>query len=149
MDQIHGGHSSAIRRLSPRCLEVVELAARGLGNKQIAWELGVEVATVATHLARSRAKLGLPTRLRLIQELAAVRDRPPLHPTRPLSSVEIEVAIAALEGKSTIQIARERGRAYRTVANQLASVYRKLGIGSRLELAARWPVERGPVRVAA
>jgi DNA-binding CsgD family transcriptional regulator len=54
-----------------------------------------------------------------------------------LSVAEREVIRGILEGKSNGQIARERGRSVRTVANQVASVFRKLGVTSRSELAAR------------
>jgi DNA-binding CsgD family transcriptional regulator len=46
------------------------------------------------------------------------------------------VAELALQGLSNDDIARARGTSTRTVANQLASAYRKLGIGSRLQLFA-------------
>jgi DNA-binding NarL/FixJ family response regulator len=53
-----------------------------------------------------------------------------------LSPAEWSVARDAAAGKSNAEIARERGRSPRTIANQLASVYAKLGVGSRAELAA-------------
>jgi DNA-binding NarL/FixJ family response regulator len=52
-----------------------------------------------------------------------------------LSPAEREVARAVMEGKSNLAIARARGVSERTVANQVASIFRKLGVGSRLELA--------------
>jgi DNA-binding NarL/FixJ family response regulator len=54
-----------------------------------------------------------------------------------LSRAELEVALDAAAGLTNQAIAARRRRAVRTVANQLASVYRKLGINSRAELAAR------------
>jgi DNA-binding NarL/FixJ family response regulator len=42
-----------------------------------------------------------------------------------------------LEGWSNGQIARHRNRSDRTVANQVACAFKKLGIGSRAELYAR------------
>jgi DNA-binding NarL/FixJ family response regulator len=53
-----------------------------------------------------------------------------------LSPAERDVAQDVLAGLSNAAIARKRGRAARTIANQLASIYRKLAIGSRAELAA-------------
>jgi DNA-binding NarL/FixJ family response regulator len=41
-----------------------------------------------------------------------------------------------LEGKSNQEIAKSRRTAVRTVANQVASIFRKLGVGSRSELYA-------------
>src|SRR3954468_20019280 len=53
-----------------------------------------------------------------------------------LTSAEREVALAAVRGLSNVAISRARGSAPRTVANQLASIYRKLGVGSRAALVA-------------
>jgi DNA-binding CsgD family transcriptional regulator len=53
-----------------------------------------------------------------------------------LTPAEREVATLVLDGLTSQAIAARRGTAVRTVANQLASIYQKLGIGSRAELAA-------------
>jgi DNA-binding CsgD family transcriptional regulator len=53
-----------------------------------------------------------------------------------LTASERAVVVLALSGCSNAAIARRRGSTARTVANQLASVYRKLGISGRRELAA-------------
>ena len=55
-----------------------------------------------------------------------------------LSEAEAMVALLAVTGQSNRAIARSRGVTERTVANQLASLYRKLGIRSRGELIAGW-----------
>lgn len=54
-----------------------------------------------------------------------------------LSSAERAVVELALRGLSNREIAARRGCALRTIANQLASAYGKIGIGSRRELRAR------------
>jgi DNA-binding CsgD family transcriptional regulator len=51
-----------------------------------------------------------------------------------LTPVEAEVTRLLAAGLSNAEIARVRGTARRTVANQVASVFRKLGVSSRLEL---------------
>ncbi len=53
-----------------------------------------------------------------------------------LTQAETEVAKAAIAGLSNHEIAKQRGTAARTVAVQLRSIYRKMGISSRNELAA-------------
>lgn len=55
-----------------------------------------------------------------------------------LSRAELEVVSAVLRGETTSQIAAARGTTLRTIANQLASAYAKLRVGSRAELAARF-----------
>lgn len=52
-----------------------------------------------------------------------------------LSESEQSVALLASAGLRNRDIARRRASAERTVANQLAAVFRKLGIASRAELA--------------
>jgi DNA-binding CsgD family transcriptional regulator len=54
-----------------------------------------------------------------------------------LSAAEREVVRAVLAGAPNAGIARARGTSARTVANQLASIFRKLGVASRHELVAR------------
>ena len=51
-----------------------------------------------------------------------------------LTVTEREVALDVITGLSNDEIAQKRGRAPRTIANQLASLYQKLGIRSRAEL---------------
>jgi DNA-binding CsgD family transcriptional regulator len=60
----------------------------------------------------------------------------PLFVQRGLTPGERQVVRLAAEGLSNAAIARRRGRSPRTVANQLAAAYRKLGITSRRELQA-------------
>jgi DNA-binding CsgD family transcriptional regulator len=53
-----------------------------------------------------------------------------------LTQAEVEVASLAAAGLSNASIARQRSAAARTIANQLASVYEKLGVRGRRELRA-------------
>jgi DNA-binding NarL/FixJ family response regulator len=55
-------HTPAVLRLTPREAEVVQLAAAGLRNKQIAARLGIGEGTVRNHLHDVYEKLGVATR---------------------------------------------------------------------------------------
>lgn len=57
-------------------------------------------------------------------------------PTPPpgLSAAERSVAMAVVRGLSNTEIALERGTSIRTVANQMHSIFTKLGVASRAEL---------------
>jgi DNA-binding CsgD family transcriptional regulator len=57
-----------------------------------------------------------------------------------LSSAESDVARHILAGRSNSEIAALRRCSVRTVANQVASLFRKLGVRSRLELVALAPL---------
>ncbi len=61
----------------------------------------------------------------------------PARPTvRPLTAAETAVLALLLEGASNADIARRRASSVRTVANQVASIFRKHGVRSRAELVA-------------
>lgn len=51
--------------LTPREVEIVRLVGKGLGNKEIAQQLGLSVATVRTHLNKVYEKVGAVSRLEL------------------------------------------------------------------------------------
>lgn len=53
-----------------------------------------------------------------------------------LTEAERDVLTLLLWGLSNAEIARQRRTAVRTVANQIASIFQKLGVSSRSELAA-------------
>lgn len=54
-----------------------------------------------------------------------------------LTAAEREVLALLLAGRTNAEIARRRTTSVRTVANQLASLYRKLGVSGRREILAR------------
>src|SRR5688572_32550121 len=54
-----------------------------------------------------------------------------------LTQAERAVALLVLDGRTDAEIATARGVSKRTVANQIAAVFRKVGVSSRVELAAR------------
>ncbi len=95
---------------------------------------------------RIRAPDGLRVRLpgRAIHDFVVLEWPRPAPAARPrVPPAESEVLRLVLEGLSNAEIARARGRAARTVANQLARLYRKFGVRSRLELYARFAAGRG------
>jgi DNA-binding CsgD family transcriptional regulator len=61
-------------------------------------------------------------------------------PGTGLSPAESEVVAHLLRGRTNAQIAKIRSASERTVANQVANVFRKLGVSSRLELVALAPL---------
>src|SRR5262249_35598301 len=66
----------------------------------------------------------------------AVARLTPVAASVGLSDAEQAVVTGLLDGKRIAAIARERGTSPRTVSNQIASVYRKLGVSSRREVIA-------------
>jgi len=68
----------------------------------------------------------------------------PATPISTLTAAERAVAALVVGGASNADIARARSTSARTVANQVARIYRKLGVGSRAELAAALLEEPAP-----
>lgn len=56
--------------LTPAELDVVKLASEGLANKEIATRLFISPRTVQAHLTHIFAKLGVTSRVQLVQEAA-------------------------------------------------------------------------------
>ena len=87
----------------------------------MAWEEG-EALTLQEAIAYARRGRG-------------PRDRPPSG-WESLTPVELQVAQLAAEGMSNPQIATRLFVSRSTVKLHLSNVYRKLGVGNRVELAA-------------
>lgn len=125
--------------------------AHGHSDKLIAYDLGWPEGTVRAMTHRILKKLGLRSRVEVVthfQAPEAVRRvlvaggsvvalqwkaKHREHP--PLSKAESDILSLIVSGRSTNEIATLRKRSTRTIANQLASAYRKLGVRSRAEAA--------------
>jgi DNA-binding CsgD family transcriptional regulator len=147
--------------LEPAEAHALRCALDGDANKAIALELRVSEATVSRLIARGLKRLGL-RRLTDASELramamsvlplgnaaaavdVAVLTRAP-HALRPvrldgaesLTAAERDVLSGVLAGQSHARIAAQRNTSARTIANQIASIFTKLGVQSRRELLAR------------
>lgn len=64
-----GGSRAGINRLTRREREVIQLAATGCGDKQIAIALNVSRSTINTHWVRIRMKLGARNRAEVVSRL--------------------------------------------------------------------------------
>jgi DNA-binding NarL/FixJ family response regulator len=138
-------------------VRIAKRRAQGCMLKTLAIELGWPVPTVCHRVASVMRKLKLASEVELVtllhepqpRELSAIRARS--GPTdlvvftyaRPvwilppsLTMAERGVVLGMLTGATQREIARARGTAPRTIANQVASIFRKLGVGSRVELFA-------------
>lgn len=63
-----------------------------------------------------------------------------------LTAAEIDVVRDVLAGLSNAEIGERRGTALRTIANQVAAIFRKLGVSSRLELSLSVLSDRATLR---
>lgn len=141
--------------LTQRERDVVAQRLRGASLKAIATGFGVSISTVAKTLKRAMSKLQMRNLAELISvlggsDLRDYRATPLLADgaqywvlshaasSRPwpgtLTRTEREIVTELLAGCSNGEIALRRGVALRTVANQVASIFKKVGVHSRMDL---------------
>lgn len=141
------------RALTPREGAAAKLAADGASAKEIAYALGVSASNARALLSAALTKLGLRTRADLYRwsptsaDVHVLPTSPPIHalaiperdpstwtPPADLTAAEVEVARLAALGRTNAEIARIRETSVRTVANQMATLLRKLGVASRADI---------------
>lgn len=161
------GFAAATLRLSRRELAVLAAAEGGVANKFVAIEQSLACSTVSESLQTAMGKLGFAGRAEFLKVMACLRSGAPHSHDAPsvpgngvrllggaelcwlflpveafglapcLTVAERQVVTGVLNGRTNAAIATARRTSCRTVANQLAAIYRKLGVSSRWELAAR------------
>jgi DNA-binding NarL/FixJ family response regulator len=137
---VNGPAPQAHARFTTREIDVLRMSARGFTGKGIAYSLGLTPASVSVALGRAAAKVGLRSRVQLVEVAAALFGaRVALRDPEALTPAEREVLELLRRGLSNAEIARLRERSLRTVANQVSSILRKTGSPSRRALAAARP----------
>lgn len=141
--------AAPLRALTQREQLVLEHALKGRSGKWIALELGFSEPTIARILQFALRRLGVAriadlvgprtARFELVDRIATGRIAAALGTTKTpgvtiLTAAERDIVMKLLEGRCSAQIAADRSASVRTIANQLQSIYRKLGVGSRREL---------------
>jgi DNA-binding NarL/FixJ family response regulator len=150
------------RPIRPREFQILERVLLGHHQKAIAIELERASSTISEALRKILTKFGFDCgggKLPLLVLLAAYAARldstqrgrvkfvevdgcmrQVVFVTRPdadfgvaLSSAETQVGRMLVEGFSYADIAERRGTSCRTVANQLAALFRKLGVSGRMQ----------------
>ncbi len=126
-------------------------SALGHANKYLCHELLLSPSAVSSTIRRARRKLGVRSQLELVQLVQESSfagrhggvERVTLsfpasadNLLTALTSSERDVCRSILNDLSNREIARLRGRSARTIANQVASIFRKLRAQSRAELIA-------------
>lgn len=129
-------HTRHLRALSALEARVTELSARGLSGKAVAYGLGLGPSAVSRNLTSAAQKLGVRSRNELVQLASCLlgTGATPPRGAAALSNAERDVLELIRLGFSNARIAQERQRSERTVANQVASLLRKLQVPSRRAL---------------
>jgi len=133
----HGLSTGSVSRLLTLALQRLGLA----GVSELAAVSGVSAADTSATPAVD--VLPPPAGLTVADEAEAQRGQLvlsfPLEPRLPvnLTPAERDVVVGILAGLPTRRIAERRGVSPRTVSNQIAHIFGKLRVGSRLTLALR------------
>jgi DNA-binding NarL/FixJ family response regulator len=151
---------------SGRRLSILESILCGVGQKRIAIELGLAPSTVALNASLALQGLGVsgrPSRVHplLMRAAAAAREhqlvagsvsfirhgdidlqvigiaRPDRRLADVLPAAELEVVRYLLEGRCYADMAKRRGTSERTIANQIAAVFKRMKVSGRSELLLR------------
>jgi DNA-binding NarL/FixJ family response regulator len=153
--------------LSPRGLGILQAVLGGCAQKNLSFDLDLSPSAVTVSASQTLAGMGLtekPLRthalLILAARAAAEQDealsgrssflvhgnrhfravsvaRPESCLLKRLPAAELDVVRCLVEGRSHADTARIRGTSPRTIANQIASVFRRLGVSCRIELVNR------------
>jgi DNA-binding CsgD family transcriptional regulator len=110
-----------------------------IDSLELAAESAAELAEMHRARGEARAAAAASNRSLELAERAGGIHTPVL--TRgagvePLTAREREVALLAANGRTSREIGRHLGLSTRTVDTHLARVYRKLGVGGRIDLSA-------------
>ena len=143
--------------LTARERQVAELVGMGRSSKEISYTLGVSQSAIYNCTARIQTKLQLTSRAELVAffspgglrarlaeigvagEKMLVGKYPLINASilENLTAAEQDIVIHILAGLTNIDIARRRHTRKTTVAKQVQTIFQKLGVRSRSELAAR------------
>jgi DNA-binding CsgD family transcriptional regulator len=152
------------RPVAGRQLEIVQRALTQSTQKQVALELGLACATVAGQAKAGLKHFGVQGRASRVHPLLMLAARAAGDPAfdkmcvfepsvvnghlgnvvsiqRPerllsgfVTPAELAVVAGFVEGKSHAEIARGRGTSTRTIANQIACIFRRLRVSGRADL---------------
>jgi DNA-binding NarL/FixJ family response regulator len=142
------------RRLTKHEQRIADYAGMGYAVKEIASVFGVSYSAITNVLTRIQKKLNLSSRLEVVRffspsgirlrltevfiegepflvgSISLVYSRDVLHLTESETEVLTEISM----GFNNADIANHRGVSEHTIANQVFSIFRKLGVRSRAEL---------------
>jgi two-component system, NarL family, nitrate/nitrite response regulator NarL len=71
----------------------------------------------------------------MVEVVKGLASGPPRRPVETLTTRETQIISAVTQGATNKQVSREFGLSEQTVKNHLSSIFDKLGVSSRLELA--------------
>jgi DNA-binding NarL/FixJ family response regulator len=124
-------------QVTPRERQLLNLLLQGFSNKEIGGELKISQRTVKQHLHILFLRTGIrggSKRVKLAR-YACEDDSAAMTPRAGLNPTETRISGLVWQGLSNREIGEIVGTSEQVIKNHLRSVFDKLGIWSRLELA--------------
>jgi DNA-binding CsgD family transcriptional regulator len=116
--------------------QIFELAKQGVTRKEISLALGIAERTVAQHIRKVAARLGLSGNRQKTISILNVLDPVYVDQSRlaRLTDRQRFIALRVIEGKANREIGDEIGVSTQTVKNHLRDVFDRTGASTRVEL---------------
>jgi DNA-binding NarL/FixJ family response regulator len=125
-------------KVSPRKQQVLNLLVRGFSDREIGGELNISLRTVKQHLhnlfLRTGIREGGGRRVRLAGYAHEGESDVMTH-SEGFNASETQISILVCKGLTNCEIGKIVGTSEAVIKNRLRSVFDKLGVWSRLELA--------------
>lgn len=131
-DRTTPDHVLPLAALTRRERETVQLAQKGLTNREIAAKLSVSASTIGKHLASAYGKLDVSGRVQLAVPALGVASAA----AERMGRRELQVAEGLCRGEGTRAIALRMGIAEASVYNHVRSLHRKFGTRTRAALVS-------------
>jgi DNA-binding NarL/FixJ family response regulator len=124
-------------KVTPRDQQILNLLVQGFSNQEIAGELNISSRTVKQHLRMLFSRAGIhdgSKRVKLAR-YAHQDESAVMPPWEGLNLKENEISDLVWRGLTNREIGKIVGTSEQVIKNHLRSVFDKLGVWTRLELA--------------
>jgi DNA-binding NarL/FixJ family response regulator len=124
-------------KVTPREQQVLNLLVQGFSNREIGGELSISLRTVKQHLRMLFLRVGIhdgSKRVKLAR-YAHEDESAVMTPCEGLNPKENQISVLVWGGLTNREIGKIVGTSEQVIKNHLRSVFDKLGVWNRLELA--------------
>ena len=124
-------------KVTSRDQQVLNLLVQGCSNKEIGCQLHISPQTVKQHLRMLFVRAGIREGVKRVKlaRCAHEDESAIMIPYQGLNPREIQISILVWKGLTNRKIGEIVGTSEQAIKNHLRSVFDKLGVWSRLELA--------------
>jgi DNA-binding NarL/FixJ family response regulator len=132
-------------KVTPREQQVLNLLVQGFTNKEIGEQMNISQRTVKQHLRMLFSRVGIHEGAKRVKlaRYAQKDESAVMTPCEGLNPSEHQISVLVWEGMTNREIGKIIGTSEQVVKNHLRSIFDKLGVWNRLELAMYAASHRG------